>query len=59
MAALQSAADPDALGKVWAKAASLCADLDLKDPERLAQLTAKYEAARDLMDASPFAREAA
>jgi len=59
LAALQAATDPDTLAKVWALASGLCADLDLKDPERLAQLTALYEAARDEMDANPFAREAA
>lgn len=58
-AALKAATDPDTLGKVWAKASGLCADLDLKDPDRLTALTALYEGIRDELDANPFAREAA
>ena len=59
MAALASAPDPDTLAKVWAKASGLCADLDMKDPERLIQITALYEGLRDEMDANPFAKQAA
>ena len=56
---LDDATDPAALDKAWSLGAAVCADLDMKDPDRLATLVAKYEAARDLMDANPFAREAA
>ncbi len=56
---LDDATDPAALDKAWALGSATCADLDLKDPERLATLVAKYEAARDLMDANPFAKKAA
>lgn len=58
-AVLKAQTTPDALAKAWAKASALCAELDLKDPERLAALTATWEGLRDEMDANPFAREAA
>jgi len=53
--AVKTAAD---LEKAWAKGSGLCADLDLKDPEKLAVITGLYKARRDELSADPF-REAA
>jgi hypothetical protein len=58
-AALNAATDPATLSRVWAKASALCAELDMKDPDRLATLTAIHDGLRDQLDANPFAREAA
>lgn len=41
--ALRAADTTDKLRKTYELASGLCADLDLKDPERLAELTALYE----------------
>jgi len=58
-ASLKAQTSPDALAKTWARASKLCADLDVKDPERLAVLQKVFDTLRDEMDANPFAREAA
>lgn len=46
------------LEKAWAKGSKLCADLDLKDPDKLAAITGLYEARRDDLDANPFSEAA-
>jgi hypothetical protein len=40
---MRAAKHPDELIKAWALASKLCADLDLGDPERLAELTALHD----------------
>lgn len=47
------------LEKAWALGSKLCADLDLKDPDKLAAITALYEARQAELDATPFRKEAA
>jgi hypothetical protein len=56
--ALNAAATADDLEKVWAKGAKLCADLDLKDPDKLAVITTLYEARRDELTTNPFTKAA-
>ena len=56
--ALNAAETADDLEKVWAKGAKLCADLDLKDPDKLAVITALYEARRDELTTNPFTKAA-
>jgi len=56
--ALNAAATADDLEKVWGKGAKLCADLDLKDPDKLAVITALYEARRDELTTNPFTKAA-
>lgn len=58
VARLNAAADAKALEKAWGLGSGLCADLDLKDPDKLAVITGLYEARRDELAADPF-REAA
>lgn len=56
--ALNSAPTADDLEKAWAKGAKLCAELDLKDPDKLAVITALYETRRDELTANPFTKDA-
>jgi DNA recombination protein Rad52 len=53
--ATTTAADLD---RAWAKGSKLCADLDLKDPDKLAVITALYETRRDELTANPFDKAA-
>lgn len=53
--AVETVAD---LERAWAKGSKLCADLDLSDPDKLAVITAHYEARRDELDTSPFSKAA-
>lgn len=47
------------LDKAWAKGSKVCADLDAKDPEKLARIEAHYKARQDeLTAANPFAEAA-
>lgn len=53
-AALKAQTTADALRKAYGLASGLCADLDLKDPERLAEIEALYEARLiDLTEPAP------
>jgi hypothetical protein len=54
VARINAAPDAAALEKVWGLGAGLCADLDLKDPEKLAAITTLYETRRDELAANPF-----
>ncbi len=56
--ALNAAPTADDLEKAWAKGAKLCAELDLKDPDKLAVITALYETRRDELTANPFTKDA-
>ena len=56
--ALNAAPTADDLEKAWAKGANLCAELDLKDPDKLAVITALYETRRDELTANPFTKDA-
>jgi DNA repair and recombination protein RAD52 len=56
--ALNAVATVDDLEKAWAKGAKLCADLDLKDPDKLAAITTLYEARRDELTTNPFPKAA-
>jgi hypothetical protein len=56
--ALNAAATADDLEKVWGKGAKLCADLDMKDPDKLAVITALYEARLDELTTNPFTKAA-
>lgn len=56
--AITDAHDTASLEKVWALGAGLCADLDLKAPETLTDLTAAYEAKRDTLESTPFDKAA-
>lgn len=59
VASLNGATDGPALEKAWSLGSGLCADLDLKDPEKLAVITALYETRRDELTASnPFSKAA-
>jgi hypothetical protein len=58
VSALNAAATADDLEKAWGKSAKVCADLDLKDPEKLAVITALYEARRDELTTNPFSKAA-
>lgn len=58
VAALNATDTPGDLEKAWAKGSRLCADLDLKDPDKLAAIEALYEARRDELDANPFSEAA-
>lgn len=58
VARLNAAADGPALEKAWALGSGLCADLDLKDPEKLAVITALYETRRDELTTNPFSKAA-
>lgn len=51
---VNAAKDSATLEKVWSKSSAVCADLDLKDPDKLAVITALYEARRDELAANPF-----
>jgi len=56
--AINAAVTADDLEKAWAKSAKVCADLDLKDPDKLAVITALYEARRDELTTNPFTKAA-
>ena len=56
--ALNAAPTADDLEKAWAKGAKLCAELDMKDPDKLAVITALYETRRDELTANPFTKDA-
>ena len=59
VARINAAADGPALEKVWGLGSGLCADLDLKDPEKLAVITALYETRRDELETeTPFTKAA-
>lgn len=59
VAALNATTNADELEKAWAKGSKLCADLDLKDPEKLAVIVALYETRRDeLSTPTPFTKAA-
>lgn len=58
VSALNAAPTADDLEKAWAKGARLCAELDLKDPDKLAVITALYETRRDELTANPFTKDA-
>jgi len=58
VSALNAAATADDLEKAWGKSAKVCADLDLKDPEKLAAITTLYEARRDELTTNPFSKAA-
>ena len=58
VARLNAAADGAKLEKAWALGSSLCADLDLKDPEKLAVITTLYETRRDELTSNPFQKAA-
>jgi len=55
--AINAAADAAALEKVWALGSGLCAVLDLKDPDKLAAISALYETRHEEL-ASPFTKAA-
>lgn len=55
---LNDAKDADTLERAWAKGSKLCADLDLSDPEKLAEITELYERRRDELDTTPFGKAA-
>jgi hypothetical protein len=55
--ALNAAPTADDLEKAWAKGAKLCAELDMKDPDKLAVITALYETRRDELTANPFTKD--
>lgn len=57
VARINAASDAAFLEKVWGLGAGLCADLDLKDPDKLAVITALYETRRDELAANPFQKE--
>ncbi len=54
--ALKAAVDTPALRKTYELAAGLCADLDMKDPERLAELTTLYEQRFDELETAAQAK---
>lgn len=54
--ALKSADATPVLRKVWELASGLCADLDLKDPDRLGELTALYEQRFDELETAAQAK---
>lgn len=56
--AIADAHDTASLEKVWALGSGLCADLDMKAPETLTDLTAAYEAKRDTLESTPFDKAA-
>ena len=56
--ALNAAPTADDLEKAWAKGSKLCAELDLKDPDKLAVITTLYETRRDELTANPFTKDA-
>lgn len=60
VSALNAAATADDLERAWGKSAKVCADLDLKDPDKLAVITALYEARRDELTTTtnPFSKAA-
>ena len=55
---INAAEDGPALEKAWGLGAKLCAELDLKDPDKLAVITALYETRRDELTANPFTKDA-
>lgn len=58
VARINAAEDGRALEKAWELGAKLCAELDLKDPDKLAVITALYETRRDELTANPFTKDA-
>lgn len=58
VARINAAEDGPALEKAWGLGAKLCAELDLKDPDKLAVITALYETRRDELTANPFTKDA-
>lgn len=58
VARINAAEDGPALEKTWGLGAKLCAELDLKDPDKLAVITALYETRRDELTANPFTKDA-
>ena len=58
VASLNAAADGPALEKAWALGSGLCADLDMKDPDKLVVITALYETRRDELTSNPFSKAA-
>lgn len=58
VSALNAAVTAADLEKAWGRAREVRTDLDLKDPDKLAVITALYEARRDELTANPFAEAA-
>ena len=58
VARINAAEDGPALEKTWGLGAKLCAELDLKDPDKLAVITALYETRRDELTTNPFTKDA-
>lgn len=58
VARINAAEDGPALEKTWGLGAKLCAELDMKDPDKLAVITALYETRRDELTANPFTKDA-